>query len=56
MASLPPDFNSRFPSFRDIYGALSSDIHNAKGAPELFTETMGKIIEHFKARELFKLK
>ncbi|MCX6120967.1 MAG: hypothetical protein NTX44_05065 [Ignavibacteriales bacterium] len=53
--SLPIDFKDRFKSFRTIYGELSIDIHNATGSPELFSSTIGSIIEHFEARKLFKI-
>jgi len=55
MATLPPDFNQRFPSMRTLYGDLSIDVHSATGSAELFERAAGAIIEHFEARRLFKL-
>jgi hypothetical protein len=55
MDGLPDDFKTRFPSFRDIYSVLSSDIHSAIGSPEVFDESKAKIIKHFEARQLFDL-
>jgi hypothetical protein len=55
MDSLPKDFKDRFPSMRDLYGALSSDIHAALGSPDLFERAQKEIVEHFDARRLFKL-
>lgn len=55
METLPQDFKSRFPSLRALYGDLSSDIHSARGDPELFERARIVITEHFEARRLFKL-
>jgi len=55
MAGLPEDFKQRFPSLNNIYGDLSSAIHRADPNDELFNGTKEKIIEHFKAKDLFKL-
>jgi len=55
MATLPENFKSQFPSFRDLYGDLSVDIHAAKGDPALFDKARDEIVEHFEARRLFKL-
>lgn len=55
MDSLPKDFKDRFPSMRDLYAALSSDIHGAVGSPDLFERAQKEIVEHFDARRLFKL-
>jgi hypothetical protein len=55
MDDLPDDFKSRFPSFRDIYSTLSSDIHNALGSTEVFEESKAKIIKHFEARKVYEL-
>jgi hypothetical protein len=56
MDSLPKDFRDRFPSMRDLYAALSSDIHAALGSPDLFERAQKEIVEHFDARRLFKLR
>lgn len=53
--TLPPDFKSRFPSLKDIYGKLSVAIHSACEDAKLFDESCAKIIEHFEALRLFKL-
>jgi hypothetical protein len=55
MDALPKDFRARFPSFRDIYGVLSSDIHSAIGSSEVFDHRLEKVVKHFKARRLFEL-
>ena len=55
MESLPPDFNAHFPSLRDLYNRVSSDIHQAIGSDELFREATESVEEHFRARGLFKL-
>jgi hypothetical protein len=47
MATLPPDFKSRFSSMRDLYGELSEDLHSATGSPELFDSARNRITEHF---------
>jgi hypothetical protein len=55
MDSLPKDFKDRFPSMRELYAALSSDIHAASGSTDLFERAQKEIVEHFDARRLFKL-
>ena len=55
MQTLPPDFRSRFPSMRDLYGQLSSDLHAAAGNSQLFATALDAINEHFEARRLYKL-
>jgi hypothetical protein len=55
MASLPNDFKDRFPSFKEMYGQLSADIHAATGSETLFNDISTKFIEHFEARRLYKL-
>ncbi len=55
MKDLPEDFKERFYSMKDLYGELSADIHQAKGSTKLFEKAEEKIIQHFKARELFNL-
>jgi len=55
MDLLPLDFKGRFPSLRTQYGDLSDDIHRAIGSTDLFDSAKFAIIEHFKARQLFKL-
>lgn len=55
MQTLPPDFRERFPSFRELYGQLSADLHSAIGSPALFENTITKVIEHFEARRLYRL-
>ena len=55
MDSLPKDFKDRFPSVRDLYAVLSSDIHGAVGSPDLFERAQKEIVEHFDARRLLKL-
>ena len=55
MNALPPDFNSRFPSLRDVYSDLSIDLHSATGSADLFDSCISKITEHFDARRLFKI-
>lgn len=55
MQQLPDDFKERFPSVSELYSDLSADIHRATGSIELFDKAKEQIIEHFKARELFKL-
>ena len=55
MGGLPNDFKGRFPSFRELYERLSTDIHSATGSADLFEEARQKIVDHFEARRLFKL-
>ena len=55
MASLPPDFKSRFKSIKELYGELSADIHSAEGSKELFVQAISDIEAHFDARRVFKL-
>lgn len=55
MEKLPPDFKTRFPSMRSLYGDLSADIHAATGSSELFEKAQSVIVEHFEARRLYKL-
>jgi hypothetical protein len=54
--SLPNDFKSHFPSLKDIYGKLSSAMHNAEAKPDLFEASCVEIVEHFDARRLHKIK
>jgi hypothetical protein len=54
-AMLPPDFKSRFPSLSDVYGQLSTAMHEAKADAALFEDCCAKIVEHFEARRLFKI-
>ncbi|MBL7128785.1 MAG: hypothetical protein ISS16_07345 [Ignavibacteria bacterium] len=54
MDTLDEDFKNRFPSFRELYSNLSSDIHSAKGSPALFEEVMSELVDHFEARKVFK--
>jgi hypothetical protein len=54
-ATLPVDFRNRFPSLSDIYGKLSAAMHGAHADAALFEDCCGQIIEHFEARNLFKL-
>lgn len=55
MKTLPPDFNTRFPSMRALYGELSEDLHAATGSPELFEKAQADIVKHFEALRLFAL-
>ncbi len=55
MATLPPDFRSRFPSMRDLYGELSVDLHTATGSAELFDSTRDRIAQHFEVRRIYRL-
>jgi hypothetical protein len=55
MEGLPNDFKARFSSFRALYEKLSADIHRATGSADLFEDAQQQIVEHFKARRLFKL-
>jgi hypothetical protein len=55
-STLPPDFKSRFPSLRDIYGKLSEAMHGAKDDANIFDSCSADIVEHFEARKLFKIK
>jgi hypothetical protein len=55
MASLPADFNNRFPSLPDIYRKLSVDIHIATGSEDIFNNAKAGIEEHFDARRIYKL-
>jgi hypothetical protein len=54
-ATLPTDFNSRFPSFTDLYARLSDALHRADPAAFLFQDAASKIVEHFEAKRLFKI-
>lgn len=53
--TLPPDFKSRFPSLKDVYGRLSKAIHSADENADLFDDSCAKIVEHFDARRLYKI-
>lgn len=55
LTKLPSDFKERFPSFKALYGELSSDIHGAVGDDGLFERVRQAIIKHFEARRLFEL-
>ncbi len=55
MNTLTENFKASFPSFRELYSTLSEDIHSAKGSPEVFDDSIRKIIKHFDARKLFEL-
>jgi hypothetical protein len=55
VSTLPADFKSRFPSMRDLYEELSTDLHAATGSPELFEKAMVQIADHFEPRWVFKL-
>lgn len=55
MASLPEDFNSRFPSLRDIYSRLSEAIHDANGSTEVFESSVKGLEKHFDARRVYEL-
>lgn len=54
-SNLPEDFRQRFPSLRDIYEKLSSDIHSAAGDPKLFIEESARIGKHFDAWRVYEL-
>jgi hypothetical protein len=54
-SALPQDFNSRFPSLKDIYGKLSAAIHSADENAKLFDDSSAKIVKHFEARQLFEI-
>lgn len=53
---LPIDFKDRFPSLGKIYSDLSSAIHKANAAEDLFANTTGELTEHFEAKRLYKIK
>lgn len=55
MEQLPPDFNARFPSLREMYGDLSEKLHTATGSDEVFERTTELLTKHFEARRLFEL-
>jgi len=55
MEGLPGDFKDRFPSFRDIYGTLSNDIHKAAGSVDVCEDSLKKILKHFEARKTYEL-
>lgn len=54
-SKLPQDFNSRFPSLKDIYGKLSAAIHSADENAALFDDSCVKLEKHFEARRLFEI-
>jgi hypothetical protein len=55
-AILPAPFKERFPTLAETYGALSEDMHSARGSAVVFEKSYAQIIEHFDARRLlFKL-
>jgi hypothetical protein len=54
-AILPDDFKTRFPSLSKIYERISGCLHNAKPDDQLFANAADEIINHFDARQLFKL-
>lgn len=56
MNQLPVDFKSRFPSLSKIYSELSCAIHGADASVKLFDDTIEKMVEHFDAKRLFKIK
>lgn len=55
MNKLPNDFKQRFPSLESIYNDLSRDIHLAIASEDTFKKSRDSIIEHFKAKNLFRL-
>ncbi len=52
-SKLPQDFNSRFPSLKDIYGKLSAALHIADENAALFNDSCAKIEKHFEARAVY---
>lgn len=52
---LPEDFKKRFPSLKEVYGALSAAIHAANESAELFEGSRKKIERHFDARRVFRI-
>jgi hypothetical protein len=55
MDTLPPDFKSRWPSFKDIYGKLSEAVHSANTSDKLFETQRADIDKHFKALKMYNL-
>lgn len=53
--TLPQDFNSRFPSLKEVYGKLSAALHTADENAALFDDSCAKIEKHFEARRLFEV-
>jgi hypothetical protein len=52
-STLPQDFNSRFPSLKEVYGKISAALHTADENATLFDDSCAKIEKHFEARRLF---
>lgn len=52
---LPEDFKTRFPSLKAVYGSLSTAIHAANEATDLFESSREKIEKHFDARRVFEI-
>lgn len=52
-SSLPPEFNSRFPSLKNLYDVLSIDLHSAKESEDDFLQTRTAIEKHFDAKRIF---
>lgn len=55
MTTLPGDFKGRFPSLRELYSDLSEAVHKARADVNLFERARSVILEHFEARQLFKV-
>ncbi len=54
MASLPAPLRAQYPSFRELYGHLSSAIHSAKESESLFQRSSERIAIHFEGVRLFE--
>lgn len=54
-SNLPEDFRQRFPSLRNSYEKLSSDIHAAGGDAKVFSDESVHIGKHFDAWRVYEL-
>jgi hypothetical protein len=54
--SLPDTFPSEFRNFVSLYSTLSAALHNANASSEVFDDTVEAVIDHFRARQLYKVK
>lgn len=52
--TLPPEFNSQFPSLSDVYEDLSGAMHSAQADDASFLKCLSKTDLHFEAIDLFK--
>ena len=55
-STLPPTFPSDFRNFVSLYSTLSEALHKASPSNEVFDQAVEATIDHFRARQLYKVK